>query len=87
MIDDLEEQVAELILEPVEILARDRIGDFVGFLDRVRRDGREALLHVPRTAAFWVAQARHHSQQILERVLFAQSVSHEGACRAAALKA
>ena len=47
---DLEQQVAELVLEVEKIAARDRVGDLIGFLDRVGRDGREILLEVPRAA-------------------------------------
>ena len=47
---DLQEQVAEFVAQIVEIAARDRVGDLVGFLDGVRRDRREILLQVPRAA-------------------------------------
>ena len=47
---DLQQQVAQLVPQVVEIAARDRVGDLVGFLDRVGRDGREVLLQVPRAA-------------------------------------
>ena len=49
VIDDLQQEIAELILQRVEIVPRDGIGDLVGFLDSVWRDGREALLAIPRT--------------------------------------
>ncbi len=68
MINHLEQEIAELVLQRVEIVARDRVGDLVGFLDGVGRDGREALLDVPRTAGVLVAQARHDGEQIVERV-------------------
>ena len=45
--DDLQQEVAELILQVVEIAALDRVGDLVGFLDRVGRDRREILLRGP----------------------------------------
>ena len=51
VVDDLEQQVAELALEPVPVLARDRVGDLVGLLDRVGGDRGEGLLDVPRAAA------------------------------------
>ena len=53
---DLEQQVAELVLELREVVALDRVGDFVGLFDRVRRDRRERLLEVPRAAALAIAQ-------------------------------
>ena len=45
--------------EVVEIAARDRVGDLVGFLDGVGRDGLESLLEVPRAAGHRRAQRRH----------------------------
>ena len=50
VIDDLQQEIAELVLEVGEIAARDRVGDLVGLLDRVGRDRRERLLEVPRAA-------------------------------------
>ena len=47
VIDDLQQEIAELVLERVEIAPRDRVGDLVGLLDRVGRDGREVLLRDP----------------------------------------
>ena len=55
VIDDLEQQVAEFVRQRRQITPRDGIGDLVGFLDRVRRDGVEALQFVPRTAVGLVA--------------------------------
>ena len=43
MEDDLELKIAKLIGERVHVVARDRVGDLIGFLDRVGRDGREGL--------------------------------------------
>ncbi len=63
---DLQQQVAEFVLQIVEIAARDRIGDLVGFLDRVWRDGREILLQVPRAAGLGRAQRRHDLDQTLD---------------------
>ena len=54
---DLEEEVAEFFLERRHVAALDRVGDLVGFLDRVRRDGREILLDIPRAAVLAVAAA------------------------------
>jgi hypothetical protein len=47
----LQQQIAEFVTEIVEIAARDRIGDFMGLLDGVGRNGGKILLEVPRTAA------------------------------------
>ena len=45
--DDLEQQVAQLVLQVGPVLVLDGAGDFIGFLDRVRRDGGEGLLACP----------------------------------------
>ena len=55
---DLEQKVAQLVLEVVEIAARDGVGHLVGFLQRIGRDGAEGLFEVPGTAAAGRAQAR-----------------------------
>ena len=57
MEDDLQQQVAKLVLQVVEVPAADRVGHLEGFLDRVGRDGREVLFEVPRTAASWACAA------------------------------
>ena len=51
MVDHLQQEIAQLVLEVLEIAPRDGVGDLVGFLDGVGRDAREILLEVPRTAA------------------------------------
>jgi hypothetical protein len=43
----LQQQVAQLVLQIGQVVAVDRIGDFVGFLDGVRRDAGEILLTGP----------------------------------------
>ena len=68
VVNHLKQQVAKLVLQRIEIVARDRLGDLVGFLDRIRRDARKGLLDVPRAARVLVAQARHDGEQIGERV-------------------
>ncbi len=77
VIDDLQQEIAELILQRVEIVPRDGIGDLVGFLDGVWRDGREALLAIPRTSTLGIAQARHDAQEIADRVGTGRALSHE----------
>ena len=59
VVDDLEQQVAELVAELAHVAAGDRLGDLVGLLDGVGRDRGEVLLDVPRAAARRVAQPRH----------------------------
>ena len=59
MIDDLELEIAELVLERVHVAAADRVGDLIGFLDRIGRDRLEALLAVPFAARLRIAQPGH----------------------------
>ena len=59
MKDHLQQQVAEFVAQVAEIAALDRVGDLVGLLDRVGRDGRESLLEVPRAAGPRRPQRRH----------------------------
>ena len=66
VIDDLEQQVAEFVRQRGEIAPRDGVGDLIGFLDRVGRDGVEGLLLVPRAAGVGVAQRRHDVEQAAE---------------------
>ncbi len=47
MEDDLEQEIAELVLEIVHVAARDRLGDLVGLFDGVGRDRGEVLLDIP----------------------------------------
>ncbi len=63
VIDDLQQEVAELVLELREIAALDRIRDLVGLLDRVGRDRREILLEIPRAAGARRAQRGHDLDQ------------------------
>ena len=60
---DLQQQVAQFVLEIGKVAARNGVGDLVGFLDRIRRDGREILRQVPRTAALGRPQRRHDLDQ------------------------
>ena len=60
---DLEQEVAQFLAQVVEIAARDGVGDLVGLLERVGRDGREILLQVPRAAGAGRAQRRHDLEQ------------------------
>ena len=56
---DLKKQIAELAHEIGEILSLYRIGDLVGFLDRIRCDGVKRLHTIPRTTTLGIAQPRH----------------------------
>ena len=44
---DLELKIAKLVGERVHVVAGDRVGDLIGFLDRVGRDRREGLHACP----------------------------------------
>ncbi len=76
VIHDLEQEVSELFLQRLAIVARDRVGDLVSLFDRVRSDRGVALRDVPRAARILVAQPRHHREQVIERVASCGSLSH-----------
>ena len=63
MIDDLELEIAELVLQRRHVAAADRIVHLIGFLDRVGRDGREILLEIPGAAGDGRAQGHHDGAQ------------------------
>src|SRR5690348_14672521 len=71
--DDLELEVAKLVGERVHVVASNRIGDFVGFLDRVGSNGRERLRAVPFATAHGIAQPAHDRYETFKR--------HEGPLR------
>ena len=48
--DDLKQQIAQFVAQIGEVATRDRVGDLIGFLDRIGRDGRECLLQIPGAA-------------------------------------
>jgi hypothetical protein len=51
MKDHLEQKIAELVLQIIQVATLDRVRDLVGFLDGVRRYAPEVLCQVPGTAA------------------------------------
>ncbi len=59
----LQQEIAEFVLEIVEIIARDGVDHLIGFLDGVGRDRRKILLEVPRAAGHRRAQRRHDFEQ------------------------
>lgn len=61
---DLQQQVAQLVAEIVEIAARDGVRHLIGFLDGVGRNGGEVLREVPGAAGLRRAQCRHDLQQL-----------------------
>ena len=50
----LKQQIAQFVEQGWPVLVVNRVGDFVGLLDGVGRDGGEGLRHVPGTAALRV---------------------------------
>src|SRR5262249_41181184 len=62
----LQQEIAELLAQVRQAAARDRVGDLVGFLDRVWRDRLEILLEVPRTTRNGRAQGRHDRNQLVD---------------------
>src|SRR5262249_38450079 len=58
--------IAELVLERRHIVARDRVGHFIGLFDGVWRDRRKILLAIPRTTMLWIAKLHHDFQQAVE---------------------
>ncbi len=63
VIDDLEQEVAQFLLEVGKIVARYGIGDFIGFFQCVWRDGRKILRQIPWTSCFRCAQRRHDFEE------------------------
>ena len=63
MEDDLQQEVAQFVAQVIEVAARDGVGDLVGLLDGVGRDGRKILLEIPRTAASGGAERRHDFEE------------------------
>jgi branched-chain amino acid aminotransferase len=90
----LEQQVAQFGGQGREVAARDGVGDLIGLLDRIGRDGLEALRLIPRTAGTRRAQSAHDVEQAAQlafgivqgssvghrRVLPRPTVQVNGAC-------
>ncbi len=65
--DDLELEISELVGQSVHIVAGNRIGDLVGFLDRIWSDRGECLDGVPFAAGLRIAQPPHDLPKALKR--------------------
>ena len=63
---DLELEVAELVGQRVHVVAGDRVGDLIGFLDRVGRDRREVCTRSHSQPADRIAQPPHDRDEALE---------------------
>jgi len=66
MVGNLKKEVAEFVAEVVEVVARNRVGDLMGFFDGVWRDRREGLLFVPRATRFLIPECRHDFNKALD---------------------
>ena len=60
---DLKQQIAQFVAQRRQVVALDRIRNFVRLLDRVRRDGAEVLFEIPWAAALRIAQAGHDGEE------------------------
>ena len=59
----LQQQIAQFVPQRRHIFARDGVGDLIGLLDGIGRDGGKALRHIPFAAPHRIAQPRHDGQQ------------------------
>ena len=57
--DHLQQQIAEFVLKVRHVAALDRVGDFIGLLDRIGSDRRKILRAIPFTPGNRIAQSRH----------------------------
>src|ERR1700733_241340 len=62
----LEQQIAELIAQPIQVAASDGIGNLIGLLDRERRDADKILLPIPRAAGLRIAKGAHQPQECFQ---------------------
>jgi hypothetical protein len=60
---NLQQEIAEFVSEVLKVATRDRVSDFISFLDGVGRNGREILLEVPRAAGGWRSKCSHDFEQ------------------------
>ena len=75
MENHLQQQVAEFVLQLAHVGALDRLGDFIGLLDRVAGDRGEILFEVPGAAAIGVAQPRHDPEKPVDGARAQDTVS------------
>ncbi len=65
MVNRPEQQIAEFVLEIGHVATLDRVGDLIGFLDRIRCNRLEGLDGVPFAAADRIAEPRHDRNEAL----------------------
>ena len=63
MENDLQQKIAELLAQIGKIAARDGVGNLVGLLQRIGRDGRKILRQIPGTAGLRRTQRRHDVEE------------------------
>src|SRR6516165_6827975 len=56
---NLQEEIAQFVLQVRQIMTRDGVGDLISFLDRIGSDGREILLNIPGATGLRRAQRCH----------------------------
>ena len=76
VIDNLKQQVSKLVLQIDQIAASDRIGNLVGFFDRIRCNRLEGLLEIPRAARHRRPERRHDLDKPRDVARRCQSVCH-----------
>ena len=81
---DLQEKIAQLVLQLAMGAALDRVGNLIGFLDRVGRDRAEILFQIPGAAAIRIAQFRHDGEQAVDRGEIGRWRGHVGSVAAVA---
>ena len=79
MEDNLKEQVAQFVLQASPVLLLDRVGDFIGLLDRIGGDAVKGLHDIPRTTALAVAQPEHDVEQSVKRRIVVVGLFHGSA--------
>ncbi len=63
---DLKQQIAKFLAQRRHIAVLDRVGNLVGFLDRVGGNGGESLLDIPGTSVLGVSELDHDLQQTVK---------------------
>ncbi len=76
VIDDLQQKVAQLVLEARHVLPLDGVGNLIGLLDGVGRNRPEILREIPRTARARRAQRGHDRKKVCNRL--ASVAAHSG---------
>ena len=60
---DLQQQIAQLVFQAIQIITSNGVGNLIGFLECIRGDRSKGLLEIPRTAAARRAECRHNLDQ------------------------